>query len=70
VIEKSKRDCREEIEILLRYGHHKNIISLKDAFEDKEKVYLVFELMRGGELVDKLIRQKFFSEREARYMKA
>jgi len=66
VIEKSKRDCREEIEILLRYGHHKNIISLKDAFEDKEKVYLVFELMRGGELVDKLIRQKFFSEREAR----
>jgi serine/threonine protein kinase len=45
---------------------HPNIISLRDAFEDKESVYLVFELMHGGELLDKIIRQKFFSEREAR----
>jgi len=28
-------------------------------------VYLVTELMRGGELLDKILRQKFFSEREA-----
>ena len=66
VIDKAKRDCRDEIEILLRYGQHPNIISLRDAFEEKESVYLVFELMRGGELLDKIVRQKFFSEREAR----
>jgi len=28
-------------------------------------VYLVTELMKGGELLDKILRQKFFSEREA-----
>lgn len=28
-------------------------------------MYLVTELMRGGELLDKILRQKFFSEREA-----
>lgn len=28
-------------------------------------MYLVTELMKGGELLDKILRQKFFSEREA-----
>lgn len=28
-------------------------------------MYLVMELMQGGELLDKILRQKFFSEREA-----
>lgn len=35
-------------------------------FEEEGEVFLVFELMRGGELLDKIQRQKFFSEREAR----
>ena len=65
IIDKKKRGCKEEIEILLRYGQHPNIISLRDAFEDKSNVYLVFDLMKGGELLDKILRQKFFSEREA-----
>ena len=63
---RSKRDSEEEVQILLRYGQHPNIISLRDMFEEEDKVYLVFELMRGGELLDKILRQKFFSEREAR----
>jgi len=66
IIEKSKRDCREEIEILLRHGQHPNIISLRDTFEDSQHVYLVTELMKGGELLDKILKQKFFSEKEAR----
>lgn len=33
VIDKSKRDPSEEIEILLRYGQHPNIITLKDVSE-------------------------------------
>ena len=45
---------------------HPNIISLRDMFEEEGEVFLVFELMRGGELLDKIQRQKFFSEREAR----
>ena len=35
-------------------------------FDETGKVYMVFELMRGGELLDKILRQEFFSEREAR----
>jgi len=66
IIDKSKRDCEEEVSILLRYGQHPNIISLRDMFDEDGKKSLVFELMRGGELLDKILRQKFFSEREAR----
>uniref|UniRef100_S4RBU4 Ribosomal protein S6 kinase A3 n=1 Tax=Petromyzon marinus TaxID=7757 RepID=S4RBU4_PETMA len=65
IIDKSKRDPSEEIEILLRYGQHPNVITLKDVYDDGKSVYLVTELMKGGELLDKILRQKFFSEREA-----
>ncbi|XP_034847899.1 ribosomal protein S6 kinase alpha-2-like isoform X1 [Mirounga leonina] len=65
IIDKSKRDPSEEIEILLRYGQHPNIISLKDVYDDGKFVYLVMELMRGGELLDRILRQRYFSEREA-----
>ncbi|XP_042336285.1 ribosomal protein S6 kinase alpha-2 isoform X1 [Sceloporus undulatus] len=65
IIDKIKRDPSEEIEILLRYGQHPNIITLKDVYDDGKYVYLVMELMRGGELLDRILRQKCFSEREA-----
>jgi p90 ribosomal S6 kinase len=35
------------------------------VYDADEKVFLVTELMKGGELLDKILRQKFFSEREA-----
>ena len=115
IIDKSKRDPSEEIEILMRYGQHPNIITLKDVsllcvcdssvcvgdltheltelimnknelmlyaclygpcgwvvfvcacqvYDEGRYVYVVTELMKGGELLDKILRQKFFSEREA-----
>uniref|UniRef100_A0A3Q3WZ13 non-specific serine/threonine protein kinase n=1 Tax=Mola mola TaxID=94237 RepID=A0A3Q3WZ13_MOLML len=65
IISKAKRDPTEEVEILLRYGQHPNIITLKDVYDDGRSVFLVTELMKGGELLDKILRQKFFSEREA-----
>lgn len=34
-------------------------------YDDGRSVFLVTELMKGGELLDKILRQKFFSEREA-----
>ncbi|CAG5099062.1 Oidioi.mRNA.OKI2018_I69.XSR.g16215.t1.cds [Oikopleura dioica] len=60
----------DEIQILLRFGQHPNIITVKDIFIEKETkdtftVYLVTELMTGGELFHKILRQKQFSEREA-----
>ncbi|MGH0170824.1 UNVERIFIED_CONTAM: hypothetical protein FKN15_059809 [Acipenser sinensis] len=65
IIDKSKRDPSEETEILMRYGQHPNIITLKDVYDEGRFVYLVTELMKGGELLDKILRQKYFSEREA-----
>ncbi|KAK6328479.1 hypothetical protein J4Q44_G00004570 [Coregonus suidteri] len=64
IIDRAKKDPSEEIEILLRYGHHPNIITLKDVYDDGKYVYLVMELMRGGELLDRILHQKSFSERE------
>uniref|UniRef100_A0A672N4W9 non-specific serine/threonine protein kinase n=1 Tax=Sinocyclocheilus grahami TaxID=75366 RepID=A0A672N4W9_SINGR len=59
IIDKSKRDPSEEIEILMRYGQHPNIITLKDVSDAA--------LVSGLQLclLDKILRQKFFSEREA-----
>uniref|UniRef100_A0A7N6C1P1 Ribosomal protein S6 kinase n=1 Tax=Anabas testudineus TaxID=64144 RepID=A0A7N6C1P1_ANATE len=65
MIDKTSTDPSEEIEILLRYGQHPNIITLKDVYDNGKQVFLVAELMRGGELLDRILKQKFFSEREA-----
>lgn len=35
------------------------------VYEDDTSVYLVMELMKGGELLDRLKSLKYFSEREA-----
>jgi len=34
-------------------------------YDSDDRVFLVTDLLRGGELLDKILRQKFFSEREA-----
>lgn len=69
IIDKSKKDPHEEVEVLLRFGQHPNIIKLRDVYCNGTPghgyVYIVMELLTGGELLDKILRQKFFSEREA-----
>lgn len=88
-----RRDPAEEIEILLRYGQHPNIVTLKDVssartvanrnvllcclkcvffclfpgevFDDGQCVYLVQDLLRGEELLDRLLRMPNFTERDA-----
>ncbi|XP_043793417.1 ribosomal protein S6 kinase alpha-2-like isoform X2 [Apis laboriosa] len=65
VIEKSKRDPTEEIEILLRYGRHPHIVTLRAVHEDDKRAYLVLELLRGGELLDRLLQRRNLTEKEA-----
>uniref|UniRef100_A0A672FKR7 Ribosomal protein S6 kinase, polypeptide 2 n=1 Tax=Salarias fasciatus TaxID=181472 RepID=A0A672FKR7_SALFA len=62
---KTRRDPSEEIEILLRYGQHPNIVSLKDVFDDGQSVFLVQDLLRGEELLDRVLTQPSFTERDA-----
>lgn len=65
IISKAERDCREEVEILLRYGNHPNIVSLYSVHEDFNYIYLVMELLKGGELLDRILLLKRMSESEA-----
>lgn len=37
VIERARKDPSEEIEILLRYGQHQNVITLKDVSVEPQK---------------------------------
>jgi calcium/calmodulin-dependent protein kinase I len=53
-----------EIQILSSLSHP-NVISLKDVFEDVKYVYLVLELVEGGELFDKIVKDGAFSEKDA-----
>uniref|UniRef100_A0A0K0ETV1 Ribosomal protein S6 kinase n=1 Tax=Strongyloides venezuelensis TaxID=75913 RepID=A0A0K0ETV1_STRVS len=65
MIRKGKRDVSEEIDILHRYSNGKYIGKLFGVYEDEECVYLVLEYCKGGELLDKILSKKGFSEREA-----
>lgn len=50
-------DPREEIEILLRYGKHPGIVTLKNVYEDSRKYYLVLQLLRGGDLLNYMMKR-------------
>lgn len=65
IISKAEHDCREEVEILLRYGNHPNIVTLFSVHEDYNFVYLVMELLKGGELLDRILILERMSENEA-----
>ncbi|KAI9098274.1 kinase-like domain-containing protein [Phlyctochytrium arcticum] len=55
---------KRELDILSTIKH-KNIVELLDWFETSDKWYLVFELLQGGELYDRLARVGKFTERDA-----
>lgn len=47
---------KEEIKIMIRLDHP-NILRLHEYFETETKIYLILELCRGGELLDRLHEQ-------------
>lgn len=64
-IDKCKRDCSEEVEIMLRFSQHPNIVTLHNVYENNDSVYLFMDLLEGGELLDRILKKKYFCEREA-----
>jgi serine/threonine protein kinase len=50
---------------VLRNLHHPNIIHLKDVYITKEKIFIVMELMSGGELFDYVVEKGTLTEEEA-----
>ncbi|WVZ57479.1 hypothetical protein U9M48_007859 [Paspalum notatum var. saurae] len=57
-------DARREIQIMHYLSGQKNIVNIKDAYEDEEAVHIVMELCEGGELYDR-IKKGSYSERKA-----
>ena len=63
----SKRELKElakEIDIVKDLDHP-NIMKMYESYEDKSFLYIVTELIEGGELFDELIRRKKLSEEDA-----
>ena len=68
IIKKSKVKNIErfklEIKIMFQLDHP-NILKLYDYFEDEKHVYLVLELCTGGELFDRIVKNKYYDEKNA-----
>ncbi|NP_001311517.1 calcium-dependent protein kinase 5 [Capsicum annuum] len=58
-------DVRREIQIMHHLAGHKNIVSIKGAYEDPLYVHIVMELCGGGELFDRIIQRGHYTERKA-----
>jgi len=62
---KGKEDSLENEIKVLRRLKHPNIVQLLETFEDKSKVYLVMELVTGGELFDRIVEKGSYTEKDA-----
>jgi len=66
-----KNQSQEELQLLqreidiMRKLKHKNIISLEEVYDEPEYIYLVLELVTGGELFDQIVSRGTYSERDA-----
>jgi calcium/calmodulin-dependent protein kinase I len=62
---KGKEDMIDtEVRILTRIDHP-NIVKLYEKFEFDNKIYLIMELVTGGELFDEIVSRGSFPERDA-----
>lgn len=56
---------KDEITILTELSHP-NIIRLYDVYDEPQYYYLITEIVRGGELFDRVVAKSYYSEKEAR----
>jgi calcium/calmodulin-dependent protein kinase I len=70
VIKKTKLNAEElavvhdEVEIMHKLTHP-HCVQLYEMFETSKKIYMVIELLTGGELFDRIVAKGSYSEREA-----
>ena len=70
IIKKAKLNADElatvhdEVEIMHKINHP-HCIQLVEMFESKKKIWMVMDLLTGGELFDRIVSKGSYSEREA-----
>jgi len=57
-------DMRGELSVMSKLNHD-NIVTFKEVFDHPEGFYVVLELISGGELFDRIIELKRFTEKDA-----
>ncbi|XP_066919152.1 serine/threonine-protein kinase DCLK1-like [Clytia hemisphaerica] len=65
---KGKEHMIENEILILRKISHPNIVKLHEEFETPKEIYLVMELVPGGDLFDAIVDNTRFSEPESAYM--
>lgn len=45
---------------------HPNIITLNEVYEGENHIYLVMDLLTGGELFDRIIKKGNYTEKEVK----
>eukprot|EP00470_Lotharella_oceanica_P010878 CAMPEP_0170190702 /NCGR_PEP_ID=MMETSP0040_2-20121228/49930_1 /TAXON_ID=641309 /ORGANISM="Lotharella oceanica, Strain CCMP622" /LENGTH=414 /DNA_ID=CAMNT_0010438631 /DNA_START=46 /DNA_END=1290 /DNA_ORIENTATION=+ len=63
--EKEQQALHTEIAVL-RMLRHPNILSLKHVFETRRQIFIITNLVSGGDLFEKLDKVKVFDEKKAR----
>mmetsp|Transcript_16625 Transcript_16625/g.39793 ORF Transcript_16625/g.39793 Transcript_16625/m.39793 type:complete len:503 (+) Transcript_16625:179-1687(+) len=62
-----KESLEMEIQIMKKVDHP-NCIKLHEVFDEKTKMYLVLDLVTGGELFDRIIARGHYSEKDAAHL--
>jgi len=60
-----KLDLLEREILIMKKLKHPHIIPLIEVFEDKEQIFLVLEMVKGGELFDKIVERGNYTEQDA-----
>eukprot|EP00276_Gloeochaete_wittrockiana_P004149 CAMPEP_0184660824 /NCGR_PEP_ID=MMETSP0308-20130426/35427_1 /TAXON_ID=38269 /ORGANISM="Gloeochaete witrockiana, Strain SAG 46.84" /LENGTH=443 /DNA_ID=CAMNT_0027101687 /DNA_START=158 /DNA_END=1489 /DNA_ORIENTATION=+ len=64
IVEDNKVSVMREIEVLRRLNHP-HVLLLHDIYETREELCILTELIRGGELFDRILQQGSYSEKDA-----
>ncbi|MBN3299673.1 KCC1D kinase, partial [Amia calva] len=60
-----KEGKKHECVVVLLQIKHENIVALEDIYESPNHLYLVMQLVSGGELFDRIVEKGFYTEKDA-----
>jgi len=59
------QQIKKEISIM-KVVRHPNIVQLREVLASRSKIFIVLELVTGGELFDQIVKEGKFTEEKAR----